>query len=71
FSGDTPRTRVEVDAAIEAICRFYAETEPSSPVPLMLRRIQTWIYKDFMELIKEIAPNSADEVTSLLAIRSE
>lgn len=71
FTADTPRTRVDVLAAIDAICRYYAENEPTSPVPLMLKRIHSWVNKDFMELIREIAPNGADEVTRLLAIKSE
>ncbi len=71
FSAGTPQSRADVEAAIEAICRFYTQNEPSSPVPLMLRRVQTWNHKDFIDLIKEIAPNGADEVTRLLAISSE
>jgi len=71
FSAGTPQSRADVSAAIEAICRFYAQTEPSSPVPLMLRRVQTWIHKDFIDLIREIAPNGADEVTRLLAISND
>jgi type VI secretion system protein ImpA len=68
FSAGTPQSRADVSASIAAICRFYAQNEPSSPVPLMLQRVQTWIHKDFIDLIKEIAPNSVDEVTRLLAI---
>ena len=71
FSGDTPRNRDEVIVAIEAICRFYAQAEPSSPVPLMLRRVQAWVNKDFMELIREIVPSGADEVSRLLALAEE
>ena len=71
FVADTPRTRADVAAAIEGVLRFYAATEPSSPVPLMLRRVLTWVNKDFMELMKEIAPNGADEATRLLAIKSD
>lgn len=71
FSADMPRTRADVVAAIDAICRYYVENEPTSPVPLMLKRINSWVNKDFMELIREIAPNGADEVTHLLAIKSE
>ena len=71
FIADTPRTRADVAAAIEGVLRFYVETEPSSPVPLMLRRVLTWVNKDFMELMKEIAPNGADEATRLLAIKSD
>ena len=71
YIADTPRTRADVAAAFEAILRFYAEVEPSSPVPLMLRRVQTWVNKDFIALMKEIAPNGADEATRLLAIKSD
>ena len=71
FSADTPRTRADVVAAIEAILQFYIEGEPSSPVPLMLRRVLTWVNKDFMQLMQEIAPNGADEATRLLAIKTD
>lgn len=71
FIADTPRNRADVIAAIEAILRFYAESEPSSPVPLMLRRVLTWVSKDFMELMQEIAPNGADEAIKLLAIKGD
>lgn len=71
FSAGTPQSRADVAAAIEAICRFYAQNEPSSPIPLMLQRVQTWIHKDFIDLIREIAPNGVDEVTRLLAISSD
>lgn len=71
FSAGIPRSRNDVIAAIDAICRFYSDNEPSSPVPLMLRRVQTWVNKDFINLIREIAPNGADEVEKLLAITTE
>ncbi len=71
FSADTPRNRADVTAAIEAILRFYAEFEPSSPVPLMLRRVNSWVNKDFVALMAEIAPNGVDEATRLLAIKTE
>ncbi len=71
FSAGTPQNRADVLAAIDAICRFYAEHEPSSPVPLMLRRIQGWVNKDFMQLIREIAPDGTEQVTKLLAIVGE
>lgn len=71
FVADTPRSRADVRAAIDAICRFYDESEPSSPVPLMLRRVCSWVNKDFIELMREIAPNAVEEATRLLAIKSE
>ena len=71
FVGGTPQTRADVVAAMEGILRFYAANEPSSPVPMMLRRVMSWIDKDFVELMMEIAPNGADEATRLLAIKSD
>lgn len=67
FVADTPRSRTDVNAAIEAICRFYAENEPASPVPLMLRRIQRWVNKDFLQLLEEISPSGFEEASKLLA----
>ncbi len=71
FVGGTPQTRADVVAAMEGILRFYAANEPSSPVPMMLRRVMSWIDKDFVELMMEIAPNGADEASRLLAIKSD
>ena len=37
----------------------------------MLRRVRDWVEMDFYRLLKEIAPNAADEAQRLLAIRNE
>ncbi|QMW23347.1 type VI secretion system protein TssA [Sandaracinobacteroides saxicola] len=71
FSGDTPRTRADVITALDAIKRYYAEHEPTSPVPLMLNRVRDWVEMDFMRLMRDIAPESAGEVAKLLAIDDE
>ena len=71
FSGDTPQTRADVLVAIDAIIKYYTTNEPTSPVPLMLRRVRDWVEMDFYRLLKEIAPNAADEAQRLLAIRNE
>lgn len=71
FSGDTPQSRADVIVAIDAIIRYYTTSEPTSPVPLMLRRVRDWVEMDFYRLLKEIAPNAADDAQRLLAIRDE
>jgi len=71
FSGDTPLSRADVLVAIDAIIKYYTTNEPTSPVPLMLRRVRDWVEMDFYRLLKEIAPNAADEAQRLLAIRNE
>ncbi|WP_310498763.1 type VI secretion system ImpA family N-terminal domain-containing protein [Sandarakinorhabdus sp.] len=71
FSGETPQTRADVLVAIDAINRYYAANEPTSPVPLMLKRVRDWVEMDFFKLLKEIAPGGVDEAHKLLAIRDE
>ncbi len=71
FSGDTPRSRTDVLVAIDAIVRYYSENEPTSPVPLMLKRVRNWVEMDFYRLVEEISPNSIDEIRRLLAIRDD
>jgi type VI secretion system protein ImpA len=71
FSGDTPQSRADVVIAIDAIMKYYTTSEPTSPVPLMLRRVRNWVEMDFFRLLKEIAPNAADDAQRLLAIRDE
>lgn len=69
FSGDTPLSRADVMVAIDAINRYYADHEPTSPVPLMLKRVRDWVEMDFYKLLKEIAPGGVDEAFRLLAIK--
>jgi type VI secretion system protein ImpA len=45
-----------VAKAIERICDFYARTEPSSPVPILLKRAKRLVGKSFEELLQDLAP---------------
>lgn len=71
FSGDTPQSRAEVQIAIDAIVRYYTENEPTSPVPLMLRRVRNWVEMDFYALLEEISPETVGDARRLLAIASD
>ena len=48
--------RQDVIRALDLICEYYARCESSSPVPLLLQRAKKLASKDFMEIIKELAP---------------
>ncbi|KQQ83780.1 type VI secretion protein [Xanthomonas sp. Leaf131] len=47
---------------LEEICVYYARNEPSSPVPMLLRRAQRLVGCDFLALMKELAPGGIDEL---------
>jgi type VI secretion system protein ImpA len=67
FVVTTPQSRADVITAMDAIARFFAEHEPTSPVPLMLKRVRAWVKMDFLQLLNEIAPNAMDDAQRLLA----
>src|SRR5262249_22976021 len=48
----------DVLRALEMICEYYRRTEPSSPVPLLLRRAQRLVDKDFMQILNELTPEA-------------
>jgi type VI secretion system protein ImpA len=58
----------DVRAAIERICKYYELYEPSSPLPLLLRRAQRLVGKSFMEIMKDVSPDGVKQVESLAGI---
>jgi len=50
--------RKDVIQAIDRICDYYAMHEPSSPVPLLLRRAQGLVAKSFYEILEDMIPDS-------------
>ncbi|MCC4589237.1 type VI secretion system protein TssA [Xanthomonas sp. NCPPB 1067] len=47
---------------LDEICAYYARCEPSSPVPMLLRRAQRLVGRDFLALMKELAPAGIDDL---------
>ena len=56
---ETPQ---DVQRRIDEICDYYARCEPSSPVPLLLRRAQRLVGKNFLDLLKDLAPGGVSEM---------
>ncbi len=71
FVAGVPRNRDDVMLALDNIAKYFEQNEPTSPVPLMLRRVRSWVHKDFMQLAEEIASGGIDELRKLLAITRE
>jgi len=56
MTGKAP-SRDAIIAMLDQAIKFFEVTEPSSPVPLLLKRAKRCIGKSFMELIDELAPD--------------
>jgi type VI secretion system protein ImpA len=61
----------DVMKALDRICEFYAKTEPSSPVPLLLKRAQRMTGMTFLEIINDMVPDSIGHVNLLAGIKPE
>jgi type VI secretion system protein ImpA len=56
------RSRNDISTALDKICDYFAQFEPSSPVPLLLRRAQRLISKDFVSVIKDLSPEAIAKI---------
>lgn len=69
--GGAVRSRDDVIKALNAIEQYYARAEPGHPVKVSLARLRGWVHKDFMEILKDIAPDSVREAESVLLERQD
>jgi type VI secretion system protein ImpA len=65
------RSREDAIRAIDMVCEFLERTEPSSPAPLLLRRARRMIDHNFLQLMKELAPDALAEVARLMGVDPE
>jgi type VI secretion system protein ImpA len=56
------RSPADVKRLIDQMCEFYARTEPSSPIPLLLRRAQRLVGKNFLEILTDLSPSAIEGV---------
>lgn len=66
--GDSIDTREDAVKAIDLVCQYLERTEPTSPAQLLLRRAQRLIDKNFLELVKELAPEALNEVAKIMGV---
>lgn len=66
--GDSIDTREDAIKAIELVCAYLERTEPTNPAQLFLRRAQKLIDKNFLELVKELAPDALNEVAKIMGV---
>jgi len=55
----------DVTVMIDKICEYYARSEPSSPVPMILQRARKLVAADFMTIMQDIASNGMEQVRTI------
>lgn len=74
-SGGAPLAAVESrqDAvrAINLICAYLERFEPTNPAQLLLRRAERLIDKNFIDLVRDLAPEAVAEVARILGVKPD
>ena len=65
------RSREDVVRAIDKICAYYARFEPTSPLPLLLDRCKRLVSSSFLDIIRDLAPDSVSQVERLAGKKPE
>ena len=55
-------SRDDVIKAFDKICAYYKRSEPSSPVPFLVRRAKGLVKKGFADIIKDLAPDAIKQI---------
>ena len=69
--GGAIRGRSDVALLLDKICRYYAENEPSSPVPLLLERAKRLATMNFLEILNDLTPDGVQQFGVIAGIKQE
>ena len=65
------RSREDVLKLLQKICQYYDRNEPSSPVPLMLKRAARLAEMDFMQIINDLSPDAIPQIRTVTGEKEE
>ena len=61
-------SRAEALRAIEMVCDYLERAEPTNPAQLLLRRAGRLLGHNFLQLMKELAPDALSEVARIMGV---
>lgn len=64
-------SREDALRAIDMVCTYLDRTEPTNPAQFFLRRARKLVDKNFLELVRELAPESLDQVARVMGVSAE
>jgi type VI secretion system protein ImpA len=67
----TIQTRADVIKVLGLICDYYRDNEPSSPVPLILKRAERLVDKDFMQIVTDLTPDALTQLKVITGKKEE
>jgi type VI secretion system protein ImpA len=64
-------SRQDVIRVLDKICSYYEKYEPGSPVPIFMRRAKRLVTMNFVDLIKDLAPDANDRINMFIGETGE
>lgn len=58
-------TRQDVLKAFDLIYKYYAKNEPSSPVPLIMKRAERLVTANFFDIISDLSPGALSDIETI------
>jgi len=65
------RNRDDVQRTLDRVCEWIERHEPTNPAPLLIRRAQRLMGKNFLEIIRDLAPDGLGEVERIAGVDRE
>jgi type VI secretion system protein ImpA len=62
------RSHDDVLLALDRICQYYERAEPSSPVPLLLKRAKRLVSRNFVDILTDLSPDSMAQFKMIAGI---
>ena len=67
-AGHSIDSREDAIRAIELVCAYLERNEPTNPAQLLLRRAARVIDKNFLQLVRDLAPDAVREVAKVMGV---
>jgi type VI secretion system protein ImpA len=65
------RTREDVVRMLDKVCEWVERNEPSNPAPLLIRRARRLMTKNFIEIMRDLAPDGVSQVENIAGVDRE
>lgn len=64
-------TRADAMRLLDLVCDYYRRNEPSSPLPLLIARARRLAEMDFLDIVRDLAPDGLSQAQNVVGTPSE
>ncbi len=64
-------SRADALRLLDLACQYYRRHEPSSPLPLLVERAQRLAEKNFLDILRDLAPDGVMQAQTIIGNRDE